>query len=263
MPLYEHDGRRPQVHPTARIAPTATIVGDVVIGAGCSIGFGAAIVAESGPVRIGTHCVIMDTAVLRGTKKDTLTLGDNVLIGPHASLVGCTVEENAFLATGVSVFNAAHIGARAEVQVNGIVHLRTRLEPDAVVPLGWIAVGDPAIIRPPSAHDEIWPVQKALDFPGYVFGVKRSELGENPWPSCAERSHGQCTAAGPDAGAAGVCRVRRRADRSRTGQCLSQPSPDGTGVSQVIRRDQRSGSTCSELLTPQVVSSANFAVCGS
>ena len=101
MPLYEHDRRRPQVHPTARIAPTATIVGDVVIGAGCSIGFGAVVVAESGPVRIGTHCVIMDTAVLRGTKKDTLTLGDNVIIGPHASLVGCTVEENAFLATGV------------------------------------------------------------------------------------------------------------------------------------------------------------------
>lgn len=187
MPFYEHGQRRPQVHPTARIAPNATIAGDVVIGAGCSIGFGAVLVAETGPVRIGVHCVIMDTAVLRGTKKDALTLGDHVLVGPHASLVGCSVEENVFLATGVRIFNAARVGARAEVQVNGIVHLRTRLEPDAVVPLGWIAVGDPAIIRPPSAHEEIWAVQKVLDFPGYVFGMKRPEPGKSFMPDLMVR----------------------------------------------------------------------------
>jgi carbonic anhydrase/acetyltransferase-like protein (isoleucine patch superfamily) len=185
--LYEHAGRQPQVDATTRVAPTAVIVGDVTIGAGCSIGFGAVIVAESGPVRIGAHCVIMDTAVLRGTRKDALTIGENVLIGPRASLVGCTIEENAFIATGASIFNAAHIGARAEIQVNGIVHLRSRLPPDAVVPLGWIAVGDPAIIRASTAHDEIWAVQKTLDFPGYVFGAERPEPGDSFMPEMMPR----------------------------------------------------------------------------
>jgi carbonic anhydrase/acetyltransferase-like protein (isoleucine patch superfamily) len=175
------------VDATTRVAPTAVIVGDVTIGAGCSIGFGAVIVAESGPVRIGAHCVIMDTAVLRGTRKDALTIGENVLIGPRASLVGCTIEENAFIATGASIFNAAHIGARAEIQVNGIVHLRSRLPPDAVVPLGWIAVGDPAIIRASTAHDEIWAVQKTLDFPGYVFGAERPEPGDSFMPEMMPR----------------------------------------------------------------------------
>jgi carbonic anhydrase/acetyltransferase-like protein (isoleucine patch superfamily) len=184
---YEHAGRQPQVDATTRVAPTAVIVGDVTIGAGCSIGFGAVIVAESGPVRIGAHCVIMDTAVLRGTRKDALTIGENVLIGPRASLVGCTIEENAFIATGASIFNAAHIGARAEIQVNGIVHLRSRLPPDAVVPLGWIAVGDPAIIRASTAHDEIWAVQKTLDFPGYVFGAERPEPGDSFMPEMMPR----------------------------------------------------------------------------
>jgi carbonic anhydrase/acetyltransferase-like protein (isoleucine patch superfamily) len=190
MTPYEHAGRQPQVDATTRVAPTAVIVGDVTIGAGCSVGFGAVIVAESGPARVAAHCVIMDTAVLRGTRKDALTIGENVLIGPRASLVGCTIEENGFIATGASIFNAAHIGARAEVQVNGIVHLRSRLPSDAVVPLGWIAVGDPAIVRPPTAHDDIWAIQKTLDFPGYVFGAQRPEPGETFVPDTMPRYAG-------------------------------------------------------------------------
>jgi hypothetical protein len=51
------------------------------------------------------------------------------------------------------------------------VHLRTVLPEDAVVPLNWIAVGDPAQILPPERYDEIWAIQQPLDFPRYVFGV--------------------------------------------------------------------------------------------
>ncbi|SMF02052.1 Carbonic anhydrase or acetyltransferase, isoleucine patch superfamily [Tistlia consotensis] len=171
--LLEHDGRRPQVDPTARIAPNATLCGDVRIGPGCSIGFGAVLVTESGPVELGADCVVMDTAVLRGSRRHPLSLGARVLVGPHASLSGCTVEDEAFLATGCAVFNGARIGRRAEVRVNGIVHLRSVLPAEAVVPLGWIAVGDPAEILPPEAHERIWEIQQPLDFPRTVFGVPR------------------------------------------------------------------------------------------
>jgi carbonic anhydrase/acetyltransferase-like protein (isoleucine patch superfamily) len=171
--LLEHRGYMPTVDPTARIAPNATICGDVTIGALSSVGFGAVLVAESGPIRIGANCVIMDTAVLRGVRRNALVIGNNVLVGPRACLTGCTVEDNAFLATGCTVFNGARIGQGAEVRINGIVHLRTVLAPGATVPLGWIAIGDPARILPPDQHDAIWAVQKPLDFPGYVFGVTR------------------------------------------------------------------------------------------
>ena len=46
------------------------------------------------------------------------------------------------------------------------------MEP-SIVPIGWVAVGDPARILPPGAHDEIWPVQEGLDFPGTVYGLPR------------------------------------------------------------------------------------------
>ena len=85
------------------------------------------------------------------------------------------------------MFNGARIGARAEVRINGIVHLRTVLPEDAVVPLNWIAVGDPARIFPPDQHDEIWAVQEALDFPRYVFGVDRPPPGESFMPNVMPR----------------------------------------------------------------------------
>jgi len=81
--------------------------------------------------------------------------------------------------TGTTVFNGARVGARAEVRINGIVHLRTVLPEDAIVPLGWIAVGDPAEILPPHEHDRIWAIQQTLDFPRHVFGVERPPLGQS------------------------------------------------------------------------------------
>lgn len=176
--LIVHDGIRPKVDPSARIAPNAMLCGDVTVGPNCSIGFGAVLIAESGPVRLGANCVVMDTAVLRGIRGNPLLLGDNVLVGPRAYLTGCTIEDEAFLATGCTVFNGARVGHGAEVRINGIVHLRTALPANATVPLGWVAVGDPARILPPEAHDEIWAVQEQLDFPRFVFGVERPPEGQ-------------------------------------------------------------------------------------
>jgi acetyltransferase-like isoleucine patch superfamily enzyme len=83
--ILEHKGKRPVIDRSARIAPNATICGEVLIGANISIGFGAVVSAESGAVHIGTNCVVMDTAVLRGVRGSPLTIGDSVLVGPRAT----------------------------------------------------------------------------------------------------------------------------------------------------------------------------------
>lgn len=187
MILQDSKGQTPDIHPTARIAPNATISGDVTIGENCSVGFGAVLTAESGPIRLGRNVVVMDTAVLRGVRDNPVVIGTNVLVGPRAYLTGCIIEDEAFLATGVTIFNGAVIGTRSEVRVNAIVHLRTRLSPDTMVPLGWIAVGNPAHILPPDKHNEIWAVQKPLDFPNYVFGTERPADGETIMPNAMPR----------------------------------------------------------------------------
>lgn len=103
--LLEHQGKRPHIHETAYIAPTATVCGDVTIGAESRVLFGAVLVAEGGPVTIGGHCIIMEQAVLRGTARHPVRLANHVLVGPHAHLSGCTVEDCVFVATGACVFN--------------------------------------------------------------------------------------------------------------------------------------------------------------
>lgn len=177
--LLQSNHFSPRVHPTARVASTAVISGDVEIGPNCSIGHGAVLVAEGGPIRIGAHCVIMDTAVIRGVPGQAMRLGDHVLVGPRACLIGCTVEDEVFVATGASVFNGAVLGRGCEVRINAVVHLRTVLEADATVPIGWVAVGAPARILPASDHEGIWAIQKSLDFPKYVFNTERPAPGES------------------------------------------------------------------------------------
>jgi len=188
--LVEHRGVAPRIDASVRIAPNAVVCGEVTIGPNCSIGFGAVITAESGPVTIGANCVIMDTAVIRGVRKDPVVIGDNVMVGPRAYLVGCEIADQVFLATGATVFNGARIGRRAAVRINGLVHLRTVLPEDAVVPLGWVAVGDPARILSPDRHDEIWAIQKELGFWGYVFGVERPPAGRSVMPDVMPRYAG-------------------------------------------------------------------------
>ena len=185
--LLEHQGKRPQVHTSATVAPTAVICGDVIIGENSYVAFGAVLTAEGGPVVIGSQCIIMENAVIRGSVRHPVQIGNQVLVGPRAYLTGCKIGEGTFLATGTTIFNGAKIGDRTEVRINGIVHLKTVVPPDTVVPIGWVAVGDPAEILPPSEHEKIWGIQKPLDFPREIFGLERADGGRSIMPEIAER----------------------------------------------------------------------------
>ncbi|TCL74282.1 carbonic anhydrase/acetyltransferase-like protein (isoleucine patch superfamily) [Hydrogenispora ethanolica] len=178
----EHLGEKPQIDPSAYIAPTATLCGAVKIGANTRIMFGATVIAEGGTIEIGADCVVLENAVLRSTARHSLRIGDRVLIGPNAHVVGCTLEDNVFIATGAAVFHGARLGAGSEVRIHGVVHLRTELPADATVPIGWVAVGDPAVLLPPGEHDRIWAVQEPLNFPKFVYGVDRRPDGGTIMP---------------------------------------------------------------------------------
>jgi carbonic anhydrase/acetyltransferase-like protein (isoleucine patch superfamily) len=170
---FEHLGAGPRIHPDAVIAPTAVVSGDVTIGAGCQILHGAVITAEGGPITLGEHVIVMENALIRASATHPVHIGSHVLVGPMASISGATIADEVFLATGTRVFNGARIGTHSEVRINAVVHLRTVLPPETVVPIGWVAVGDPARVLSPDRHDEIWELQHDLDFPGYVFGLDR------------------------------------------------------------------------------------------
>ncbi|MCR2812191.1 gamma carbonic anhydrase family protein [Microbacterium sp. zg.Y1090] len=192
---FEHLGAAPRIHSDAVVAPTAVISGDVEIGPDCQVLHGAVITSEGGPVRLGAHVIVMENALVRATSTNAVRVGDHTLVGPMASISGATIGEEVFLATGTRVFNGARIGARSEVRINAVVHLRTTLPERTVVPIGWVAVGNPMQILPPERHEEIWAAQQELDFPGYVFGLDRdtpdlmAQLTERYARSLARHEH--------------------------------------------------------------------------
>ncbi len=173
--IIAHQRKAPRIAASAYVAPNAVICGDVAIGDNCRIMFGAQVIAEGGSIAIGDECIVMENAVLRSNARHSLTIGNNCLIGPNAHVVGCRIEEQVFIATGAVVFHGAFLGRDSEVRVNAVVHLKTLLLPGATVPIGWVAVGNPAEILPPDQHDTIWAIQKPLDFPLTVYGLDRAE----------------------------------------------------------------------------------------
>jgi carbonic anhydrase/acetyltransferase-like protein (isoleucine patch superfamily) len=188
--LIEHDGARPRVAASAYVAPTAVLCGDVEVGPDCRILFGAVLTAEDGPVRLGEGCIVMENAVLRGRAGHPVRLGDRVLIGPHAHVNGAGIGDEAFVATGASLFPGSRLGAGAEIRINGVLHVNSTLPAGAELPIGWVAVGDPAQMFPPDAHDEIWAVQRTLDFAGTVAGVDSAKLGDRTAMSALMATYG-------------------------------------------------------------------------
>jgi carbonic anhydrase/acetyltransferase-like protein (isoleucine patch superfamily) len=129
--IVSSGGKKPDVHASAYVAPTAVISGDVTIGSGCAIMHGAVIVSEGAPVRIGSDCAIMEHAVLRasgGTAMQfPLELGDRCLIGPHAYIVGATLGEGCFVAGTARILNAAVLEDDCSVASGTTVHAGARL----------------------------------------------------------------------------------------------------------------------------------------
>ena len=158
---------------SAWVAPTAVVSGDVTIGAGSRVLSGAVLNGDRGPIRIGSDVVIMEQAVLRGRPDHPLSIGDAVLVGPHTHLNGTEIQDEVFIATGVAMFPGSVAGTGSELRVSSVLHVNSVLAPNTVVPIGWIAAGDPAQLFSPDRHDELWAVQEPLDFPGTVYGVPR------------------------------------------------------------------------------------------
>jgi carbonic anhydrase/acetyltransferase-like protein (isoleucine patch superfamily) len=169
--LIRHRDLEPSIDPDAYVAPSAVMVGDVRVAAGARVLHGAILSGEDGYVAVGEDTVIMENALIRGRAAHPAVVGRAVMVGPHAHINGSTVGDEAFIATGAALFPGSVIGAGAEVRINGVVQVNTAVEPGAVVPVGWVAVGNPAHILPPERHDEIWAVQRELDFVGTVYGV--------------------------------------------------------------------------------------------
>ena len=141
--------KTPHIHPSAFVAPGATVLGQVTIGAESSVFFGAVLRAEHDALTVGDGSNIQDNCVLHVDAGFPLSLGRNVTVGHGAILHGCTVGDNTLIGMGAVVLNGARIGKNCIVGAGALV------TQNAVIPDGTLAVGSPARIRRPVTAEEI------------------------------------------------------------------------------------------------------------
>ena len=147
-----HRGHEPQVHPTAYVAPTATLVGDVRLGPRARVMYGAVLDAEGSRIEVGEAAVICENAVLRGSAvagDQPVLVGDHVFVGPHATLLGCEVGRCVYVATAATVLQCARLGAGSVVAVGALVHARTVLPDEYFVPPHTVALDAPVRLLAP------------------------------------------------------------------------------------------------------------------
>ena len=155
-------GQRPQIDPSAFVADTATIVGDVTLGARSSVWFGAVIRGDVFHIRIGEETSIQDNSVIHVTHdRYATTVGNRVTIGHGVILHGCAVRDLVIVGMGAVILDQAEVGERCIVGAGALITPGTRIPP------GHLAVGAPARVKRPLTEDElVWLESSAAHYVG-------------------------------------------------------------------------------------------------
>src|SRR3954465_3798469 len=112
MPLFSFEGLAPRVHDSAFVAPTATLVGDVIVEAGASVWYGAVIRADYAPVIIRKGANVPAKAVIHGGPGLTTDIGEGATVGHNCVVHGAILEAACLVANGSIVLDGATIGAK-------------------------------------------------------------------------------------------------------------------------------------------------------
>ncbi|RZM35791.1 MAG: gamma carbonic anhydrase family protein [Sphingomonas sp.] len=138
MPLYEIDGKAPTLGTGSWVAPSAELIGDVVLGEDASVWFGSVIRADNTRITVGARSNVQEGAMGHSDPGAPLTIGQDCTIGHHAILHGCTIGDRVLVGMGATILNHAVIGEDSLVGAGALV------TEGKVFPPGSLIVGSPA-----------------------------------------------------------------------------------------------------------------------
>lgn len=169
--LVEFEGHRPEVHPTAFIAPTAVLIGNVTVHEGASVWYGAVLRADHGEQRIvvGPRSSVQDNCVVHVAMDRGTTIGADATVGHGAILEGCDVEEGALIGMNAVVLDHARVGARSLLAAGSTVLAGVTIPPDSV------AAGAPASVKKPVSGAARWWIESSSSY--YVDLARRYREG--------------------------------------------------------------------------------------
>jgi carbonic anhydrase/acetyltransferase-like protein (isoleucine patch superfamily) len=151
MLLFAFEGREPKVSPSAWIAPTATLVGDVTVEDDASIWYGAVLRADFGPIVVRRGANVQDGSVLHGGSDPVTEVGEGATIGHLCVVHGAVIHAEALIGNGATVLDGVVVGRQALVAAGCTV------PPGMTIPERMLAAGVPArIVREISGSAKQW-----------------------------------------------------------------------------------------------------------
>ena len=141
--IIEYRGRVPKVDPSAFVAPTAVLIGDVEVGQESSIWFGAILRGDNGPIRVGARSSIQDNAVLHVSEQGRTEIDDDVTVGHCAVMEDCHIKRGALVGSNAVILGGASVGEGSLIAAGSVVG------EGAQIPDGVLAAGAPAKVKKP------------------------------------------------------------------------------------------------------------------
>jgi len=149
MPIYSFNRMNPEIDPTVFIAPSATIIGDTIIGENSSVWFNCVIRADGDRIRIGPETNIQDMSVLHSDPGSPICIGRQVSIAHRCIIHGCRIEDQCVIGMGAVIMNGAVIGKNSIVAAGSVVTENTVIPPSSLV------TGIPGKVKRSVNEDEI------------------------------------------------------------------------------------------------------------
>ncbi|MGI9461984.1 MAG: gamma carbonic anhydrase family protein [Alphaproteobacteria bacterium] len=169
--ILPYQGVLPTIHPTARIAVGAVIIGNVIIGAESNIWYGCVLRGDDEPITIGKRCNIQDGTIIHVNINTPTMIGDDVSIGHMALIHATTIESSGFVGMKAIVLDGSRIESHAMLAAGGL------LTPRKIIPKGELWAGSPAKkMRNTNDADK---KMMAWTAPHYVDLAKKSQLPTN------------------------------------------------------------------------------------
>ena len=172
MPLYQLADKRPRVAATAWVAPNASVIGDIRLGANVSIWWNATLRGDNDPIHIGDNSNIQDGSVLHTDDGVPMSIGANVTVGHLVMLHGCTVGDNSLIGIGSVILNRAVIGR------DSIVGANTLIPEGKVFPERSLIVGSPGKVVRQLTDEEVAKLRQSAEHYVANAGRYRSQLVE-------------------------------------------------------------------------------------
>lgn len=141
--------KKTNVHPETFVAETADVLGNVKIGIGSSMWYGAVARGDMETITIGDHTNIQDNATIHVDTDEPCKIGDYTTVGHNAIIHGCTVGNNCLIGMGAIILNGAVIGDNSIIGAGSLITEQTIIPPNSLV------IGSPGKVRRQVTEEEI------------------------------------------------------------------------------------------------------------